>query len=94
MSVALKAGAVFPGGGDTLAIFQNILAASIRDIENDKRGRLFKRLLRERTFPPELQGPEAGHSWQVRRIVGVPAKSAIKEEGLLNIGGWCIVSAE
>ena len=48
VSAALKAGAVFPGGGDALAIFRNTLAASIRDIENDERGRLFQRFLRDR----------------------------------------------
>lgn len=48
VSVAMKAGAVFPGGGDALApaaaasvaarqaIFRNTLAASIRDIERKK----------------------------------------------------------
>jgi hypothetical protein len=59
---ALKAGAVFPCGGDALAIFRSTLAASIRDIENDERGRLFQRLLRDGLYeregpiPPELRG--------------------------------------
>ena len=61
VSTALKAGTVFPGGGDALAIFQNTLAASIRDIEGDERGRLFQRFLldgpyeREGPIPPELR---------------------------------------
>jgi len=49
VNTALKTGAVFPGGGDALAIFQNTLAASIRDIENDERRRLFQRFLRDGT---------------------------------------------
>jgi len=62
VNTALKACAVFPGGGDALAIFQNTLAASIRDIEGDERGRLFQRFLldgpyeREGPIPPELRG--------------------------------------
>lgn len=59
---ALKVGAVFPGGGDALAIFRHTLAASIRDIECDERGRLFQRFLRDGPYehegpiPPEFQG--------------------------------------
>ena len=62
VSTALEAGAVFPGGGDALAIFRNNLAASIRDIEGDERGRLFQRFLRDGPYeregpiPPELRG--------------------------------------
>jgi len=55
VNTALKAGAGFPGGGDALAIFRNTLAASIRDIENDERGRLFQRFLRD--GPYEREGP-------------------------------------
>lgn len=55
VNAALKAGAVFPGGGDALAIFRNTLAASIRDIENDERGQLFQRFLRD--GPYEREGP-------------------------------------
>jgi len=47
VGAALAAGAVFPGGGDALAIFRHTLAASIRDIEEDARGRLFQRFLRD-----------------------------------------------
>lgn len=59
---ALKAGAVFPGGGNALAIFRHTLAASIRDIEEDDRGRLLQRFLRDGPYekegpiPPKLQG--------------------------------------
>jgi hypothetical protein len=62
VDTALKAGAVFPGGGDALAIFPDTLAASIRDIEGDDRGRLFQRFLRdgphehEGPIPPKLRG--------------------------------------
>ena len=62
VGAALRAGAVFPGGGNALAIFRNTLAASIRDIEEDDRGRLFQRFLRDGpyeevgTIPPDLQG--------------------------------------
>ena len=62
VSTALKAGAVFPGGGEALTIFQNTLAASIRNIEDDDRGRLFQRFLRDGPYehegpiPPELKG--------------------------------------
>ncbi|MBM4144190.1 MAG: hypothetical protein FJ225_11455 [Lentisphaerae bacterium] len=62
VSVALKAGAVFPDGGDVLTVFRRTLAASIRDIEGDERGRLFQRFLRDGPYehegpiPPELQG--------------------------------------
>jgi hypothetical protein len=55
VSAALKAGAVFAGGGDALPIFRNTLAASIRDIEGDKRGQLFQRFLLD--GPYEEQGP-------------------------------------
>lgn len=62
VSTALKADAVFPDGGDALAIFRNTLAASIRDIDGDKRGRMFQRFLRDGPYeregpiPPELLG--------------------------------------
>jgi len=62
VNAALEAGVVFPGGGDALAIFQNTLTASIRDIENDERCRLFQRFLRDGPYeregpiPPELRG--------------------------------------
>lgn len=54
-NAALKADAVFPGGGDALAVFRHTLAASIRDIEGDERGRLFQRFLRD--GPYEREGP-------------------------------------
>lgn len=62
VGAALKAGAVFPGGDDALAIFRNTLVASIRDIEKHERGRLFQRFLRDGPYedvgpiPPELRG--------------------------------------
>ncbi len=37
VGAALAAGAVFPSGGDALAIFRNMLAASIRGIEMPSR---------------------------------------------------------
>ncbi|MBM4163293.1 MAG: hypothetical protein FJ222_02470 [Lentisphaerae bacterium] len=63
VSSALKASALFPGGGDALAIFRHTLAASIRDIEEeDDGGPLFQRFLRDGPYeregpiPPELRG--------------------------------------
>jgi hypothetical protein len=62
VGAALAAGAVFPGGGDAQGIFRYTLAASIRDIEGDDRGRLFQRFLRDGPYehegpiPPELHG--------------------------------------
>ena len=61
VGAALGARAVFPNGGDALAIFRNTLAASIRDIEESDRGRLFQRFLRDGPYedvppiPSELQ---------------------------------------
>jgi hypothetical protein len=59
VSAALKAGVVFPYGGDALAIFRNTLAASIRDIEGHEKGRLFQRFLRD--GPYEREGPIPKH---------------------------------
>lgn len=56
LSSALKAGVVFPGGGDARATFRNTQAASIRDIEEDDRGRLFQRILRPKTEDSGLVG--------------------------------------
>ena len=62
IGAALAAGAEFPCAGDALAIFRHTLAASIRDIEEDDRGRLFQRFLRDGPYeeegpiPPDLQG--------------------------------------
>lgn len=52
---SLEGGAVFPAGGDALAVFRHTLAASIRDIEHDERGHLFQRFLRD--GPHENEGP-------------------------------------
>lgn len=64
--------AVSPGGGDALAIFRRTLAASIRDIDEDDRGRLFQRFLRDGSYeregpiPPELRGnPVLAAFWGV-----------------------------
>ena len=46
---ALTAGAVFPAASKPLAVFREVLATSIRDIEHHKRGQLLQRFL--------LQGP-------------------------------------
>lgn len=62
VGASLGAGAVFPCDGNALAIFRKTLAASIRDIEEDYRGRLFQRFLRDGPYeevgpiPPELKG--------------------------------------
>lgn len=42
---ALSAGAIFPGGSTPLAVFRNVLARSIRGIEDHERGLLVQRFL-------------------------------------------------
>ena len=69
VGAAMKVGAVFPGGGDALApaaaaslaagqaIFRNTLAAAIRDIAADERGRMIQRFLRDGPYETRLTIP-------------------------------------
>lgn len=52
---ALEAGAIFTPAGDPIAIFRESLSRSIRDIETDAKGELFRRFLRD--GPYEDIGP-------------------------------------
>jgi hypothetical protein len=52
---ALAAGVVFDSGKDPLTIFRHTIQSSIRNIEDDERGLLFQRLLRD--GPYEGRGP-------------------------------------
>jgi len=45
LQAAFSGGAVFANGHDALALFRQVLATSIRDIESHPRGRLFQELL-------------------------------------------------
>ena len=53
LKAALASGAVFQGGNDPLSIFRGTVQASIREIETDKRGRLFQRFLRDGPYESE-----------------------------------------
>ena len=53
LKAALASGAVIQGQDDPLSIFRATVQASIREIETDKRGRLFQRFLRDGPFEGE-----------------------------------------
>ncbi len=62
LTVALDGGSVLLGSSDPLSLFREALASSIRDIEDDTRGVLFQRFLRDGPYdgqgetPPESPG--------------------------------------